>query len=79
MPYRSKCAKCDKNAVLKWTLYNGQVSVIVPLCVEHGSPLTELVNLVGPKPVEITGPIPTTRLPKARPLSAAERAKFQGL
>ena len=78
MPYRSTCAKCEKGAALKWTLYNGQVSVIVPLCLEHGTPLTELVNLVGPKPAPpITGLTPTVRLPKARPLSAAQRAKLQ--
>ena len=71
MPYRSKCAKCKKQAALKWTIYNGQIAVVVPLCMEHGSPLTELVNLVGPRPNMHTNQIPAQapRLPKARPLS----------
>lgn len=68
MPYRSKCVKCGKPAVLNWTLHNGSVSVVAPLCWEHGKPLTELVNLVGPNPE--TGEMRTPmRLPKARPLT----------
>lgn len=68
MPYRSKCVKCPKPAVLKWTIYNGQIAVVAPLCIEHGSPLTELVNLVGPQPNMHTNQDGSPRLPKARPL-----------
>lgn len=72
MPYRSKCVKCDSQAVLRWTLFNGNVAVVAPLCLEHGAPLSELVSIVGPKPTApATGPIQTTplRLPKARPIT----------
>ena len=76
MPYRSKCVKCkqdqvDRNAVLKWTLFNGSVTVIAPLCFEHGAPLSDLVNIVGPKPpAPQTAAIPRVplRVPKATPL-----------
>jgi hypothetical protein len=68
MPHRYKCAKCDKTAALQWTLFNGQTAAIAPLCLEHGSYLSELVNIVGPKPTP-TESIPTVkRLPKVRPL-----------
>jgi hypothetical protein len=76
MPFRSKCVKCQKEgqerqAVLRWTLFNGQISVVAPLCMEHGGPLSELVNIAGPKPNLQTGSIPKApvRLPKARPLT----------
>lgn len=71
MPYHSKCAKCDKNAVLRWTLFNGQVAAVAPLCMEHGACLSELVAIVGPKPVLHTGTMPVVpaKLPKARPLT----------
>lgn len=77
MAYRSKCVKCvnegvDRQAVLRWTLFNGNVSIIAPLCMEHGAPLTELVNIVDPHPMHpLTGNIPKQaplRVPKARPL-----------
>ena len=63
------CVKCDKPAVLRWTLFNGNVSVVAPLCMEHGSPLSELVAIVGPKPLMHTGTMPVLKLPKARPLT----------
>ena len=70
MPYRSKCVKCDRQAALKWTIYNGQIAVVAPLCMEHGSPLSELVAIIGPRPNMHTNAIPiqAARLPKARPL-----------
>ena len=75
MPYRSKCVKCqnegkEQQAALRWTLFNGQVSVVAPLCMEHARPLTELVNITGGRP-PATGSIPKVpvRLPKARPLT----------
>jgi hypothetical protein len=74
MPYRTKCVKCPKDsakdAALKWTLFNGQVSVIAPLCVEHMAPLTELVNILGPRPLLQTGAmeIVPTRKVKVSPI-----------
>jgi hypothetical protein len=59
----------DTNAVLNWTLHNGTVSVVAPLCFPHGAPLTELVNLVGPAPQTNQLPKVAARLPKARPLT----------
>lgn len=76
MPFRSMCVKCkqageEKRAVLRWTLFNGNVSVVAPLCMEHGQPLSELVSITGPKPNLSTGTIPKQplRIPKARPLT----------
>lgn len=70
MPHQSKCVKCEKHAVLRWTLFNGNVAVVAPLCLEHGGPLSELVAIVGPKPAMATGSLSATppRVPKARPI-----------
>jgi hypothetical protein len=69
MPYRKKCAKCDQRAVLKWTLFNEHVAVLVPLCAEHGEPLSELVTLALTEPTPETGSIPkVTAGLRARPL-----------
>lgn len=66
----TKCVKCEKGAALKWTLYNGQTATVAALCMEHGAPLSDIVNIVGPKPPAVTMTIPkqSVRLPKARPL-----------
>ena len=64
LPYHSKCVKCEKHAVLRWTLFNGQVAVVAPLCLEHGAPLSDLVAVVGPRPA-----LPVVaRPPKTRPI-----------
>lgn len=70
MPHHSKCVKCDKHAVLRWTLFNGQVAVVAPLCLEHGAPLSDLVAIVGPKPAVTAGALPagSARALKTRPI-----------
>jgi hypothetical protein len=70
VPYRSKCAKCDNNAALNWSIFNGETAIVAPLCVEHGQWLTDLVELVGPRPQPATGPMEraAVRKPKVTPL-----------
>lgn len=70
LPYKSKCALCEMNAAMNWTLYNGESAVVAPLCLTHGDYLSSIVEVVGPKPSPNTGPLPKqpVRTPKARPL-----------
>jgi hypothetical protein len=79
MPYRLPCVKCndegeERHAVLKWTLFNGNVSIVAPLCMEHGAPLSELVNIIGPTPPATTSiPKVPVRALKARPLTGWQK------
>lgn len=70
MVYRSNCVKCPeaapRSAALRWTLFNGQVSVVAPLCAEHMEPLMELVNLVGTAPLQNTGMLPVVPVRKMK-------------
>lgn len=69
MPHRSKCALCERRAVQNWSLFNGEVAVVAPLCADHGDYLNGIVEVVGPKPSPATGLLQSvSRAPRVTPL-----------